>query len=1002
MSQILSRISNTGITYSSGNIDELTLNSGSIYFNQTTQNSYLASNTSSYFPSIGTGPFTVEFWARMTDPGVFNNNLITTQFIDLVNSSGTTGSESLLIQRNVTSLNPFTATLQVYINNSIFLSSSNISNTVISYNKWFHVAVARDSSNNLRAFIDGNNVISTTNSSNIITNALSIGSGFNSAAGSNFVQYTGLTGYMSNIRVIVGTALYTSNFTPPKNILNSISGTAILIDNTAKNYDDSGSYNVILGTPYQGSIGSNQNLLKLSNLSPFRSDDLKGSILLNGTTDYILTSANTVSGTTDFSYECFFYLTSNLTYLTADGFYSARLISGNQTDSTELILHNIFLSNNVPGGIALNAYGNTTTFSLSASFISNPITINNWHHVAVAKTSNNYAIFLDGILVTSTNFSFSFANSSLYVGGENTGSLTGYNAYFPGYISNVRVLTGSSAYDPTQTTITVPSTTLPYIANTTLLLNFANTANIISDSASGKTVTLAGTANSSYFSPFNSPIVARTDVSGNFLVGNIFDETSLSQIAANNIVQRIAPDSTVYTYNEFDEITFNSGSIAVNSSYISVPSNASFNIGSNNFTIDGWIFANTTNVTDGTIIEKVPTGSTITAGYWVIHLNTSRSIAFICGDKSVGAVDYMTSNTTITSNTWYHFALTRNGANNFLYINGILANTLVAANITPTVAYGINIGGDLAASVNGTNFFPGYLSNIRFVNGTALYTSNFTPPKNISTAVSNTVLLLNCLDSNRAFVDNSILNSNLTVTGNSYFFPFNPFQSYNTGSTFFGGLQDYLIGPSNTVYQVNSAFTAECYIFPLNNSSVSGMTNRGIIGYHNITAATAGTGGWILNLSSSSNGQIVFTTFNGSNTFTTGLTSGNQRVSAKAWSHIAMTYDGASNYSLYVNGVLANTVSSIGTVSYGGATFNVGRWNDASSYRTFNGYITGVRFVKGTSLYSGNSFIPPTVINNVANTVLLLNMSTNSTFDSSSTNALFVANNLPVYIPNSF
>ena len=42
-----------------------------------------------------------------------------------------------------------------------------------------------------------------------------------------------------------------------------------------------------------------------------------------------------------------------------------------------------------------------------------------------------------------------------------------------------------------------------------------------------------------------------------------------------------------------------------------------------------------------------------------------------------------------------------------------------------------------------TEYFNGYISNVRMVNGTAVYTAPFTPPTAPLTAVTNTTLLLN-------------------------------------------------------------------------------------------------------------------------------------------------------------------------------------------------------------------------------------------------------------------
>ncbi|CAI8324029.1 MAG: Uncharacterised protein [Chloroflexota bacterium] len=90
---------------------------------------------------------------------------------------------------------------------------------------------------------------------------------------------------------------------------------------------------------------------------------------------------------------------------------------------------------------------------------------------------------------------------------------------------------------------------------------------------------------------------------------------------------------------------------------------------------------------------------------------------------------------------WVHLAAVRNGtgANNLtLYINGVgqsFTNSKPFSN-------GSNLPVSIGADQNGDEcIFKGYISNIRFVEDNAIYTSNFTPPTSPLTAVPGTVLL---------------------------------------------------------------------------------------------------------------------------------------------------------------------------------------------------------------------------------------------------------------------
>ena len=93
---------------------------------------------------------------------------------------------------------------------------------------WYHVAVSRDSSGDIRAFVDGTQIGSTQNVTDTFysgTAPLVMGANYNNGS----VYSTGnLAGYMDEIRVS-DTARYTSNFTPSTTEFVSDSNTMLLI-----------------------------------------------------------------------------------------------------------------------------------------------------------------------------------------------------------------------------------------------------------------------------------------------------------------------------------------------------------------------------------------------------------------------------------------------------------------------------------------------------------------------------------------------------------------------------------------------------------------------------------------------------------------------------------------------------------------------------------------------------------------------------------------------------
>ena len=89
-------------------------------------------------------------------------------------------------------------------------------------NQWVHVAVVHDSTN-MRMYIDG--VQAHTTSNNFRNNS----SKKLTLMSTNNVNHTGTgKGWISNFRIIKGTALYTSNFTPPAAPLTNVTNTKIL------------------------------------------------------------------------------------------------------------------------------------------------------------------------------------------------------------------------------------------------------------------------------------------------------------------------------------------------------------------------------------------------------------------------------------------------------------------------------------------------------------------------------------------------------------------------------------------------------------------------------------------------------------------------------------------------------------------------------------------------------------------------------------------------------
>ena len=108
-------------------------------------------------------------------------------------------------------------------------------NNVLSLNTWHHIAaVFKTSDKTLTIYVDGKEVVSSTGTANG-----SFGTGDYSSSNSSYAFTVAknihgssyLTGDISNLRVVAGRRLYTSNFIPPVHALEPINGTRILCCN---------------------------------------------------------------------------------------------------------------------------------------------------------------------------------------------------------------------------------------------------------------------------------------------------------------------------------------------------------------------------------------------------------------------------------------------------------------------------------------------------------------------------------------------------------------------------------------------------------------------------------------------------------------------------------------------------------------------------------------------------------------------------------------------------
>jgi hypothetical protein len=373
-----------------------------------------------------------------------------------------------------------------------------------------------------------------------------------------------------------------------------------------------------------------------------------------------------------------------------------------------------------------------------------------------------------------------------------------------------------------------------------------------------------------------------------------------------------------------------------------------------NFTIEFWIIAN--GIASGSsspgMFQLSDTSGGLKASTESLALawSTSNNYSiFYAGSLGTGSI----TNDPNTNDVWKHYAMVRSNGVLKIYVDGI---EKTSANVTDDFSgyrY-LSIGTYYSTSYP----WQGHISNFRILKGTALYTKNFTPPTRELTVISNTVLLACQSTTNTA---QEATGKTITVNGNAVANELTPGlltdvvksggTSAITGSVEFDGTDNTLTIPNNADFNFGSGdSTIEMWVYPTRISA----TQENLI-----TRGTSGYSGFIMSVTN------FLDTTSGSN-WDIDITYTNPLV-ANSWQHIAVCRNG-NTWTVYINGIANGTATASGAVLSSAQTLTIGERIGQTDYQ---GFISNLRVVKGTALYTSN-FIPPTrELKNIPGTVLL-------------------------------
>lgn len=438
--------------------------------------SYLTTSTTSTALAMGSGEFTIEAWIFTADTS-FMIACSTTSAGCGFGYNIDNGTQGLWLGRAGTGVDA-------------------TSGVQLAYNTWNHVAVTRDGSNVVKFWVNGTQSGSnTTVTSNYGTSAQAVRIAADGITASTF----GLAGYVSNLRITKGAALYTATFTPSTAPLSTTvsSGTVSLLACQSNRFIDN-SVNAFTLT-VAGSGTAVQTFSPFPTLTVYAAGTNGGSGYFDGTGDYLATPANSAFdlGTGDFTLECWVYATSTPSDV---GIYEGR------SDGNAGTVNGFTLT--AFSGSVIRIYSNAVLVSSSSTSY-----VNTWCHVAVTRVSGTFYLYINGVSQGSSATARTLSNNDAIIGGGRYGTTSAVTTSFPGYISNFRIVKGTAVYT---SNFTPPTSLLTSISGTSLLLNYTN-GGIIDNAMSNNLETVGGAAISTTQSKFGGSSMY-FDGSGDYLI----------------------------------------------------------------------------------------------------------------------------------------------------------------------------------------------------------------------------------------------------------------------------------------------------------------------------------------------------------------------------------------------------------------------------------------------------------------------------------------------------
>ena len=564
--------------------------------------------------------------------------------------------------------------------------------------------------------------------------------------------------------------------------------------------------------------------------------------------------------------------------------------------------------------------GTTLYFYNGSNQLSATLATSQWYHIALTRENGSTRLFIDG-----TQAGSAYADTTNYLGPQD-GFLTigGLNQSFEmdGYIDDFRITKGVARYTSAFTPPDeIDLSTDTHAEYVTLFLDGDGTVN-----GQNNTFTDSGSVGATITKNGDAIQGVSSPYGDNW--SNNFDESS-----SLSVTDLTAPGTT--------------------------------------FTVEFWVYFNDPS-NDGLFQFTDTLGAGTTTDRPGLFLDSTGQLKAYANGGNQG------TGTTLVAGQWYHIAMVRASSTVNVYVDGTSV-----WNASETEDFSTHNDLNIGKLYSTGYLLDGYLSNFRYVSGTAVYTANFTPPTAPLTAITNTELLT--CQSNR-FIDNSSNSYTVAVQeGTPKVTRFSPFESNKPydittdgGSVLFGPSGDYLQLPSNSAYNATSSLCVECWFYMVGAPGAGSSAHCPLSRW---ASTTAGQRAWFFDIENTGVRMRVDTATNSANVVVVDNSTG--ALNRYAWYHIALTWDG-STYRGFLNGELIGSLSDSNAPRGTSQVIRVG-YNLNTHY--MDGYVSDCRVLVDQGPVYISAFTPPTApLGNLTGTANTLNyvVYENKSFDVSS------------------